>query len=85
MQTVITAKYRGRAADGSTIRKGDQIIYDRTTRTVVSASPIKVREFLDRQHDSYVSHVFNFGDGREYYRNKRGRCEDAPCCGCCTI
>ena len=24
-------------------------------------------------------------NGREYYRNKRGKCEDAPCCGCCTI
>jgi len=23
-------------------------------------------------------------DGREYYRNKAGRCEDAPCCGCCN-
>ena len=23
--------------------------------------------------------------GKEYTRNKRGRCEDAPCCGCCTI
>ena len=23
--------------------------------------------------------------GREFYRNKKGRCEDAPCCGCCTI
>lgn len=33
----------------------------------------------------YVSDVFQFGDGREYYRNKQGRCEDAPCCGCCTI
>ncbi len=21
----------------------------------------------------------------EYTRNARGRCEDAPCCGCCTI
>lgn len=20
-----------------------------------------------------------------YYRNYAGRCEDAPCCGCCTI
>ncbi len=20
-----------------------------------------------------------------YYQNSRGRCEDAPCCGCCTI
>jgi hypothetical protein len=30
-----------------------------------------------------VSHVWQSG-GREYYRNRRGRCEDAPCCGCCS-
>lgn len=23
--------------------------------------------------------------GREYSQNRNGRCEDAPCCGCCTI
>ena len=23
--------------------------------------------------------------GNHYTRNKGGRCEDAPCCGCCTI
>lgn len=23
--------------------------------------------------------------GKEYTRNARGICEDAPCCGCCTI
>lgn len=23
--------------------------------------------------------------GGTFYRNKNGRCEDAPCCGCCTI
>lgn len=22
--------------------------------------------------------------GGTFYRNSRGRCEDAPCCGCCT-
>lgn len=31
-----------------------------------------------------VSHVWNSG-GREYYRNRAGRCEDAPCCGCCNV
>ena len=30
-----------------------------------------------------VSNVWTSG-GREYYRNRRGRCEDAPCCGCCN-
>lgn len=28
--------------------------------------------------------VFVIG-GNEYTRNRRGTCEDAPCCGCCTI
>jgi len=23
--------------------------------------------------------------GGTFYRNRNGRCEDAPCCGCCTI
>lgn len=23
--------------------------------------------------------------GGDFIRNARGRCEDAPCCGCCTI
>jgi hypothetical protein len=31
-----------------------------------------------------VSSLWRGADGREYYRNKRGRCEDAPCCGCCN-
>ena len=30
-----------------------------------------------------VSHVWQSG-GREFYRNRRGLCEDAPCCGCCN-
>lgn len=46
-------------------------------------------EVKDRHgvHDRYVSDgvdVYNIG-GNEYIRNKAGRCEDAPCCGCCTI
>ena len=28
--------------------------------------------------------IINIG-GNEYTQNARGRCEDAPCCGCCTI
>ncbi len=30
-----------------------------------------------------VSDIWTSG-GREFYRNKKGRCEDAPCCGCCN-
>ena len=31
----------------------------------------------------YQSDIYRL-NGREYYRNKAGRCEDAPCCGCCN-
>jgi hypothetical protein len=29
--------------------------------------------------------VIRFSSGAVFTRNKAGRCEDAPCCGCCTI
>lgn len=32
----------------------------------------------------YASNVARFSSGAEVYVNKRGRCEDAPCCGCCS-
>jgi hypothetical protein len=28
---------------------------------------------------------FRFSSGATMTRNRRGRCEDAPCCGCCTF
>ncbi len=31
-----------------------------------------------------VSDIWRLSSGREYYRNRRGLCEDAPCCGCCN-
>ena len=31
-----------------------------------------------------VSHVWRTPYGKEFYRNRRGLCEDAPCCGCCN-
>jgi hypothetical protein len=31
-----------------------------------------------------VSDIWRSSTGREYYLNRRGLCEDAPCCGCCN-
>ena len=28
--------------------------------------------------------VTRFSSGAEVYQNRNGRCEDAPCCGCCS-
>ena len=78
----MTAKFNGRdAITGAPIRKGDDIQYDTDTRRAWLA------EHDDALHDDqgrYISDIFKLG-GREYYRNKAGRCIDAPCCGCCNI
>ena len=39
--------------------------------------------YLRQSLERGVSHLWTSG-GREYYRNRAGRCEDAPCCGCCN-
>ena len=31
-----------------------------------------------------VSHYSRFASGAEVFVNKKGRCEDAPCCECCS-
>lgn len=92
MQKQMTAKYRGRcAATGRAIRPGDAIIFDTKTRAAMLAQlepdlDPETAEAVGRYLASRetVSDTFTIG-GRDYYRNKAGRCEDAPCCGCCTI
>tara|TARA_R110000868_G_scaffold207722_1_gene456706 strand:+ start:1379 stop:1642 length:264 start_codon:yes stop_codon:yes gene_type:complete len=32
----------------------------------------------------YGSTYTRFSSGAEVYTNRAGRCEDAPCCGCCS-
>ena len=84
MQKRMLAKYHGRdARTGASIRPGDEIIYCTATRTAWHTDedydytpPTTVRP--------YQSDVLIIG-GAEYFRNKAGRCVDAPCCGCCTI
>lgn len=77
MIKLITAKFSSRCArTGQQISAGELIEYNTRTR-----SATKTR-FLEAS--TYVSDIYEI-DGREFYRNKAGRCEDAPCCGCCTI
>jgi len=81
MLKVITARYPSKCSrTGAPIYPGDSIAYDTTTRR----SWLAEHDDITPPRSDYVSHVFNFS-GKEYYRNKNGRCEDAPCCGCCTI
>jgi hypothetical protein len=39
---------------------------------------------LRRRFSRYGSRYTRFSSGAEVFTNARGRCEDAPCCGCCS-
>ena len=94
------AKYPGRCAkSGQAIRPGDVISFTAARRPVLvhrahlenptpdGETPYAHVSTRTHAHGG-VSDVFVFSgeDGsRAFYRNRAGRCEDAPCCGCCTI
>jgi hypothetical protein len=66
------AKYEGYCAKtGARILKGD-IIKIINRRAVL----------VERKSD--YSNLIIIG-ANDYIRNARGKCIDAPCCGCCTI
>ena len=94
MQKRMLARYPGKCAhSGAPIYRGDEITFDTVTRKAFLTEPgdcsvidsdSSYLASRTKTPKTYVSDVFNIG-GREFYRNKRGLCIDAPCCGCCTI
>lgn len=76
----MVAKYRSTCvATGRQINPGDTITYQKGVgSTLVTSTAAPAPE------GKYISHVFRTSGGT-FYRNRNGRCEDAPCCGCCTI
>ncbi len=63
---------------GKAVAAGVRAYYDPATRSVTCeaadcASNLPVQIVTTR-----------FSSGATVYRNSRGRCEDAPCCGCCS-
>ena len=50
-------------------------------RAIVAAAPVTERRSSSRfgRRSGYT----RFSGGGSTYRNPRGRCIDAPCCGCC--
>lgn len=61
------------ALSGARIQPGDEIV--KTPR----GWALKTEPGPRRVSDHFII------GGQDFYRNKNGRCEDAPCCGCCTI
>ena len=71
------ARFPGKCArTGRAIKPGDVITFNNARKPVL----------VQQQHNVSDTIVFfGYSGAREFYRNKAGRCEDAPCCGCCTI
>jgi hypothetical protein len=75
----MTARYAGKCIDtGRPIQVGDTIDYH------AGSGAVLVQSATADSGGKYVSDVIRTSGGT-FYRNKAGRCEDAPCCGCCTI
>jgi len=72
----ITARYAGFcAATGARILAGDVIQWQRGRAVLLKRKAVRVDTLT----------LFGENGAKEFYRNARGRCIDAPCCGCCTI
>jgi hypothetical protein len=91
---IMQARFNSQSATGSRINAGDSIVYDKATRQAWLVRDLDpdldpdtavavARTMLASSQRSVSTHV-RIG-GRDYYRNRRGTCEDAPCCGCCTF
>ena len=82
----MTARYPGRCAQtGREFRPGARIDYDKRTKRAILLDDGTPPKFEDPATGRYLSHIIRTSSGAELYRNKRGRCEDAPCCGCCNV
>lgn len=98
MKTMI-AKYPGTCAEcDGRIKPGDKINYYGRGHVehvgcCVGLQPIDEDEAAglepgtlanDRRLAKRGLSVIRFSSGEVMTQNSRGRCEDAPCCGCCT-
>ena len=79
------AKYSGRCMScGGAIRRGSRITY--YGRGLVECFDCLSSDDW-AEPDAAVRagiNVYRFNTGAVVTRNRNGRCEDAPCCGCCS-
>jgi len=89
----MTARYPGTCiATGRPINPGDPIIYWGTGRAELIVRPVTEETEADDHAHAYlyarkrkwVSAAHKDALNRDWYQNHKGRCEDAPCCGCCN-
>ncbi len=100
MKTMIS-KFPGSCRDcGARVSRGEQIIYHGRGAGITCAACAGGEEPRDEDESAGLERgtlasdrrlarngltVVRFSSGESMTRNSRGRCEDAPCCGCCTF
>ena len=77
-------KYPGQCRCGEQVAAGAGSVQKIGRRWVVSCGECGPTADRSSRRESSGSVVTRFSSGAEVYRNRRGRCEDAPCCGCCS-
>lgn len=72
----MTARFRGACRGCSApVRPGQVIVTGGKGRTY----------HQDCKGQTEITTIYFPSSGQTIYRNVRGTCEDAPCCGCCTF
>lgn len=90
----ITAKFDSTCTQcAKRVHKGQSVEWTRGARGVyhTNCTPdTSYKAELDTARETYrasrrpSSNYARFSSGAEIFSNARGRCEDAPCCGCCS-
>jgi hypothetical protein len=83
----MTNKYKAVCSGcGSSVPAGSGILSRSGKRWVVRHVHCSGSITMDLGYgQSAQVNTVRFSSGHEAHRNVNGRCEDAPCCGCCTI
>lgn len=89
MAKLITLKFEGKCADkscGAVLPVGSKAKWYGRGRVYGigchGSKPSKKR--YGGYRNSGINVYYSPSTGNEWSQNARGRCEDAPCCGCCT-
>jgi hypothetical protein len=73
----MVARFPGKCAShicSKPIEVGDVIVHIRKGTTY----------HVDCDGAKRITRTYFPSTGNEYFQNANGRCEDAPCCGCCS-
>lgn len=70
------------APDGR--RTGYEVFHLRCDRTEWSDEEIAEADARNAKREAGITVIHFPNTGNTVFQNRNGRCEDAPCCGCCT-